>query len=232
MRFSHGVLSIFVFFLFLPFVHAEPGFIVETLGKATMIHSRKGMIEQILRSDPMYFSYSALSIILDSGMIEPRGQMKGRTIRLSPHVSRDSEFIKLLVHEVAHYVDIYYLVSKKNQNDPSELFYRISWENKKTKKPTESIRAFISGYGATNQYEDFAEAFTFYVFHNSHFLERAQKNDSLRQKYLFLEKHVFPRGFFQGTDFTVGDVPGYLWDTTKVPVSLKKYLFFLNSSIE
>ena len=29
--------------------------------------------------------------------------------------------------------------------------------------------AFVSGYAATNQYEDFAESFAMYVFHNAAF---------------------------------------------------------------
>jgi hypothetical protein len=88
----------------------------------------------VLSSDQMFFGYSALSIILDSKLIEPRGQMKGRSIRLSPNVEKESEFLALLVHEVAHYVDIYSLTSLGSVEDPSSDFYRISWESPKTKK--------------------------------------------------------------------------------------------------
>ncbi len=89
------------------------------------------------------------------------------------------------------------------------------------------MSAFVSGYAATNQYEDFAESLTFYIFHNDEFMERALKNDSLRQKYLFISNFVFPDGEFLDTNFGIGKVPNYLWDTTKLPISLKKYLYSL-----
>jgi hypothetical protein len=77
------------------------------------------------------------------------------------------------------------------KSDPSEIFYRISWLEKSTKKSSEMMSSFVSGYAATNQYEDFAESLTFYIFHNDEFLDRALKNDSLRNKYLFISNFVF-----------------------------------------
>ncbi len=53
------------------------------------------------------------------------------------------------------------------------------------------------------------------------------KNDSLRQKYLFFSRNVFTSGEFTDTDFRVGKIPGYIWDTTKVPISVQKYLYSL-----
>jgi hypothetical protein len=177
----------------------------------------------------MQFSYSALRIVLDINQNEPRGKMQGHLITLSPHVSKDSEFIKLLVHEVSHYIDIYYLTSKNKKKDPSEIFYSISWAEPTTKKSSETLSAFVSGYAATNQYEDFAESVTFYIFHNDEFMERALKSDSLRKKYLFLSNFVFKNGEFLDTNFGIGKVPSYLWDTTKLPVSVKKYLYSLSN---
>jgi len=86
---------------------------------------------------------------------------------------------------------------------------------------------FVSGYAATNQYEDFAESFVFYIFHNATFADRALRSESIRQKYLFFANTVFARGYFQGTDFSIGRVPSYVWDTTKIAYSLQKYLYFL-----
>ncbi len=85
--------------------------------------------------------------------------------------------------------------------------------------------SFISGYAATNQYEDFAESFTFYIFHNREFADRAMKNESLRQKYLFFSNSIFTGGAFVDTDFRIGKIPKYLWDTTKIPISVQKYLY-------
>jgi hypothetical protein len=157
--------------------------------------------------------------------------MRGRVIRLSPQVRADSEFLQLLVHEVAHYIDIYRFITSPQKMDTSTQFYRISWDAPKTKKSGETLSNFISGYAATNQYEDFAESWTFYVFHNTTFSERALRNETLRKKYLFFSNSVFPDGAFQDTDFSMGIVPSYLWDTTKIPVSVKKYLYFLAQSV-
>lgn len=52
-------------------------------------------------------------------------------------------------------------------------------------------------------------------------------NETLRQKYLFFAGSVFPKGYFQGSDFSIGKVPTYSWDTTKIPFSLQKYLYSL-----
>ena len=208
-------------------LYAWEGFIVESIGTGRNIESRKKLIESVLSSDQMFFGYSALSIILDTKLIEPRWQMQGKSIRLSPSVVKESEFVQLLVHEIAHYIDIYNLIGFGSTRDPSDEFYAISWEGKKTKRSTETTASFISWYAATNAWEDFAESFTFYVFHNDEFAERALKNESLRQKYLFFWNSVFTDWAFLGTDFSIGTVPSYLWDTTKVPISVKKYLYFL-----
>ena len=89
------------------------------------------------------------------------------------------------------------------------------------------MSSFVSGYAATNKYEDFAESLTFYIFHNDEFLDRAMKNDSLRNKYLFISNFVFENGEFLDTNFGIGKIPSYLWDTTKLPISVKKYLYSL-----
>ncbi len=153
--------------------------------------------------------------------------MTGKKITLSSTILKEGEFVQLLLHEIGHYVDIYMLMNTAKHNDPSSLFYNISWQNKNTKKPNETIGSFISGYAATNQYEDFAESFTFYMFHNREFSDRALKNESLRQKYLFFAENVFTQGEFSDTDFGIGYVPSYFWDTTKISISVKKYLYSL-----
>ena len=215
--------------LLLPLHAAEEGFIVESIGTSPLIEPRKILIQNILSSSVMEFSYSALRVVLDIHQKEPRGKMQWHQITLSPHIQKEWEFIKLLVHEVSHYIDIFYLVSKPNgKSDPSQYFYRISWQDKTTKKSSETMASFVSWYAATNQYEDFAESLTFYIFHNDEFMERALKNDALRQKYLFISNFVFKNGEFLDTNFGIGKIPSYLWDTTKLPISVKKYLYSLS----
>lgn len=175
----------------------------------------------------MNFTYSALSIFIDGTMIEPRGRMRGNLISLSAKVIRDSEFLKLFVHELAHHIDIY-VFALQGWRDISNDFYTISWQKSNIKHSTETLSSFVTGYAATNQYEDFAESFVYYIFHNQVFEDRALRNDSLRKKYLFFQQHVFPGGTFTDTDFTIGKIPAYSWDSTKIPVSLQKYLYSMN----
>lgn len=211
----------------LPISASEEGYIVQGVGESQYTEARKKLIEKIISADVLEFGYQALSVRIDANQIEPRGKMQGRAITLSAKVPRDGEFIKLFIHELAHYIDIYTLAGTRYVSDPSDAFYAISWIDKTTKRSGEGISSFVSWYAATNKYEDFAESFTFYVFHNREFADRAMKNESLRQKYLFFSNTVFKDGEFQDTDFRIGTVPSYLWDTTKVPISVQKYLYSL-----
>ena len=189
--------------------------------------SRIATLKQILYSTAMTFDYGRLAVSIDGYQREPRGRMRDAQISLSPYITRDSEFTKLFVHELAHYIDLYVLVSGKNGTDTSDTFYSISWQKPTVKRASQGTMDFVSGYAAANQYEDFAESLVFYIFHNATFADRALRSDSLRQKYLFFANSVFPRGYFQGTDFSIGRVPSYVWDTTKVAYSLQKYLYSL-----
>lgn len=193
------------------------------------IRSREKIIGQTLSSASFVpFTKSRLDISIDTKLIEPRGRMKWRSIILSALVDRDSEFLKLFVHEFAHFVDIYVLVREGKTPDISLDFYNISWQSASIKKAWQKQPNFISWYAATNQYEDFAESLVFYVFHNRVFEERAMRDDIIREKYLFFRNSVFPSGVFVDSDYSLGRVPGYTWDTTKLPISLQKYLYSLN----
>ena len=77
--------------------------------------------------------------------------------------------------------------------------------------------AFVSGYAATNQYEDFAESFTMYIFHNAAFRARASKQIYLQKKYDFLNQKVFGE-YFKNTAYEISPVPAKIWDETQVAV--------------
>lgn len=209
-------------------LYAGEGYVVNTLWTQYNLDARKKIIEEVLNSNELWFEYNSLSVVIDTNQKEPRGKIQWRSITLSSSILRDGEFLKLLVHELWHYVDIYTLAG---YSDPSNIFYRISWQNKTTKKSGETLSNFVSGYASTNKYEDFAESFVFYIFHNRDFADRAMKNDSLRRKYLFFSQYVFTKGEFVDTDYRIGKIPNYLWDTTKVPISVQKYLYSLQESI-
>ncbi len=167
-----------------------------------------------------------LSVTVDSERREPRGQVVGRELILSDLIGTESEKTKVFVHELGHIVDIHSLRSGA-LGDPSEKFYAISWDSYKVKKKGAKLADFVSGYALSNKYEDFAESFSFYVFHNAEFKRRAATNAALWKKYRFFSKEVFGDAGFASTDFSTGSLKGYVWDTTKPPIDTKKYLFYI-----
>lgn len=167
-----------------------------------------------------------LSVTVDAERVEPRGQLSGNELIISTSIPTDSEKISVFVHELGHVVDIHYL-KPGMLGDPSEDFYKISWESYKIKKKGAKLADFVSGYALSNKYEDFAESFSFFVFHNAEFQKRAKTNPLLAKKYAFFSEKVFESGDFANTNFASGAVKTYFWDTTKLPIQTKKYLFYI-----
>lgn len=225
----HTFLCFTIFFWFFWTSFAVTTQTINIKSNTTLVDAKLKMtnLKQILYSASMAFDYAKLIVVIDWLQREPRGRMKDAKIFLSPYVTRDTEFTKLFVHELAHYIDIYSIVWSSSKEDISGNFYYISWQAPTTKRYNQGTIDFVSGYAATNQYEDFAESFVFYVFHNAVFADRALKSESIRQKYLFFANSIFPGWSFQGTDFTVGKIPSYVWDSTKISFSLQKYLYSL-----
>lgn len=156
-------------------------------------------------------------IIIDTERLEPRGQMYNESITLSSNMASLPEVSKVLVHEIGHMIDIYALKGSSWKTDPSEEFYKISWENTSTIRAWVSQSSFISGYASTNQYEDFAESFAMYVFHNNDFLNRTKQDDILKQKYNFLHSHIFWNAFI-GSSYEKNPIPKKIWDVTKIAI--------------
>ena len=157
-------------------------------------------LKEIIHSSYFQSKVTPLNLVLDSERQEPRGQVVGNKLILSTAISSDSEQLKVFVHELGHIVDVFYL-KKGLFSDPSDVFYNISWESFNTKKRGQKIVDFVSGYALSNKYEDFAESFAFYVFHNEDFAARAKKNTILQKKYDFFGAYVFERETFVGTSF-------------------------------
>ncbi len=156
-------------------------------------------------------------IIVDPTRVSPRGQMSNESIILSGKVQSLSEVGKVLVHELGHMVDIYILRQKGLTPDPSKKFYDISWSEPTVMLSGMSSSDFVSGYSTSNQYEDFAESFTMYIFHNKTFRERALKNQNLQSKYDFLKIYIFG-DFFLDSSYEKDLIPKKLWDVTKIVV--------------
>lgn len=156
-------------------------------------------------------------LTVDLSRVSPRGQMSNESVTLSGRMKSTSEMAKVLVHELAHMVDIYFLKQRWKTPDPSKDFYAISWSEPTVIRSGITAKSFASGYAATNQYEDFAEAFTLYVFHNTTFAERAKNNPVLQKKYDFLRYRVLG-DYFIGTNFEQNPLPESLWDVTKIVI--------------
>ncbi|MDR1944677.1 MAG: putative zinc-binding metallopeptidase [Candidatus Peribacteria bacterium] len=72
----------------------------------------------------------------------------------------------------------------------------MSWKETKILKSSLTQKDFVSGYAMTNKYEDFAETFTYYVLHNSDFLEKSKNSSILKQKYDYFRSHIFSKNEF------------------------------------
>lgn len=183
-------------------------------------------LKNVIYSSYFQSKVTPLNLVLDTQRQEPRGQVVGNKLILSTTISNDSEQLKVFVHELGHITDIFYL-KKGFFSDPSDIFYNISWESFNTKKKGQKIADFVSGYALSNKYEDFAESFAFYVFHNESFIARAKNDPILQQKYNFFTSYVFSKDAFVGTSFGTSLLKSYNWDTTKIPIDTKKYLYYI-----
>ncbi|EKE29487.1 MAG: hypothetical protein ACD_2C00163G0002 [uncultured bacterium (gcode 4)] len=167
-----------------------------------------------------------LDLTIDTTRIDPRWRVTWTKLMLSWQIKDLSESMKVLVHELGHIVDLHFLPNLWDY-DPSENFYNISWVSYNVKKKWSKMQDFLSGYALTNKYEDFAESFSFFVFHNEEFRSRSQKNLMIARKYNYFKKYVFIDSEFSNTSFEKLKIAHYNWDTTKIPVNLKKYLYYI-----
>lgn len=181
----------------------------------------------ILASGKLESMVTPITLELVDDRVEPRGKMTSELVSLVVPLASPSESVKVFSHELGHVVDIKFLKPGIVFGDPSEKFYDISWVDMATKKPGMALKDFVSGYAMTNKYEDFGESFTYYLFHNNDFAKRAKQSKILQAKYRFFQKYVFPNQEFVGTGFELDPIPKYSWDTTKIPVALNKYLFYI-----
>lgn len=138
-----------------------------------------------------------------------------------------SEMLSVFVHEFWHYVDLYYLLKQVGGDDTSKYFYSVSWENPKILKEGMKKDDFVSGYAMTNQYEDFAESFTYYVFQNDEFKNKSLNSPILFNKYTFFSEYIFQNNEFKNTNFSLDRVRDYYWDVTKIHINLEKFLQYV-----
>jgi len=185
-----------------------------------------------MKSDSINGKIDDLEIELYEALIDVRGKMKNRTIKMfGVEDIEENEFLSVFVHEFAHYLDIYFF-SQGSFGDTSRKFYEISWDSTTIIQPWQEKTDFVSGYSLTNKYEDFAESLTYYIFHNDDFSQKASQSETLQRKYDFFWKYLFFDGQFIGTDFSPNQrIKSYYWDITKIPTNLQIFLQYIKNTI-
>lgn len=145
----------------------------------------------------------------------------------------DLELASVLTHEVGHVTDEAVLTGSRSAgfsgfrdfeklvaaDDPSALFYKISWVSESKKKSVTSKLDFVSIYAATDPFEDFAETYTYYRWHGAEFRALAKSNTVLNEKYEFMKLSVFSgQEFGDLTKEIVMDTAKRHYDVTVLPI--------------
>ncbi len=104
---------------------------VRDLEKAEIM---KATLLRILESNAYGPLISPITIEITDQRSEPRGRMTLGRVSLIVTIPSESEMIKVFTHELAHVIDLEYLLPGSFSRDPSEIFYDISWIALKTKK--------------------------------------------------------------------------------------------------
>ncbi len=188
----------------------------------------KNIINAITWYNQFMLKISWLTVEFYEDIIDVRWKMKDAKIMLFwVHKLQSSEFSSLFIHELAHYIDLYFFI-KKVSFDPSNNFYDISWDATKVMKKWQNLEDFVSWYAMTNKYEDLAESFTYYVLHNRDFMTKARKSIILNKKYEFFEKYLFKNEEFRWSDFSIDEnILDYYRDITKIDINDEKFLQYL-----
>jgi len=159
-------------------------------------------------------SLRKVEVFEDPKHIFPRAMANGRILKIRSDAIEEPEFIKVLIHELGHVVDLGGLKTKNflkkspykdgkkiiYADDKSVLFYEISWINESEKRPEISDLDFVGGYASHDMFEDYAESFLMYLEHGNEFRILAKNNFILSQKYQFFREEVF-----QGKEFSTGE---------------------------
>ena len=199
---------------------------------------KKREIVSVLEKLPKEHISTLQNVVLDYNPNAHRG-LGGKSIIIIRAVDIDpTEFFAVMIHEIGHNVDLGYLgeTSQKKtsgfidgkkpvyETDPSLDFYRISWENDKTRKKTAGNQDFVSGYAMTDPFEDFAESYVYYILHNKDFKSKTQNSDNLLAKYEYMKNTVFDGEEFETGEYLTENLNRQPWDITVLSYSLSAFL--------
>ncbi len=134
-----------------------------------------------------------------------RGLSASTTMKIRCVDLMGEEFRAVFVHEMGHIVDLGFLKGSKKSgtspfrdgenpiyNDDSSLnYYSVSWKDSFIFSENAEKLDFVSGYGSSDVFEDFAETYTYYFLHGPEFRYLTRYNDALFKKYTYLKEYVF-----------------------------------------
>lgn len=132
-------------------------------------------------------------------------------------IKSHKEFLWVIAHELNHTVDLAVLEGTLSQidhdytefgeahfsiDDPSIDFYKISRNSEKILKAWAWFRDFVSGYGLTTPFEDFAEAGNLYLYHYELFYKMSKSNPILARKFAYMQKLYNNKTISKGKKYT------------------------------
>ena len=163
-----------------------------------------------------------------------RGYAWAQTMVLNlQQITDDREFVQVLTHELWHIIDLGIRVGTSfvldtvytefNQpafavDDPSLDFYKLSRQDERTRRPESSYRDFVSGYGLTDPFEDWAETLNMYLRHYDILKLLARDSSILTQKMEILTQ-LFDRQYIQWDSIHLSLVTSPTWrpwDSTRI----------------
>ncbi len=188
------------------------------------------LADRVLRALPRYCRENLESFYVTYDKNAANRGLGGESTIIVMGTVPDREFMALIVHECGHVTDLGGLQGDQNsgysgffdgntpiyQNDASVSFYLISWLTPNTYQPNTKSSDFVSGYAASDPFEDFAESFAYYALQKDAFKKIAANNPVIKAKYDFMEQVVFSGipPIAEGKHVPQNSVP---WDVTRLP---------------
>ncbi len=194
-----------------------------------ILPNQKIILDEVLRMIPSECRNNLENFYVSYKPMKSRGYAGATTVILSGNLP-DNEFRALALHEIlGHFMDISCMRGSPEsgssafkdgtdtvfQNDASRSFYEISWEKENVKKPGATHADFVTGYAASDAFEDAAESITYYMVAQESFKARAATNQALALKLQWIETYVFPNGSGLAKEVPTKEkkIP---WDATKL----------------
>lgn len=204
--------------------------LLSVVNQKDILPFHQALADQVLRALPPLCRNNLRNFYVNyTWKPENRGLGGETTIIVTGNV-QESEFRALVIHECGHITDLGGLLgfdlSRPSMfadgttpiygDDPSVLFYQISWLTPRIMQPGATVADFVSGYATTDPFEDFAETYAYYVLQQKEFAKLAMGNPILQDKYDFMSRTVFAGGqtAAEGRHKRGQRVP---WDVTRLP---------------